>query len=284
MKHVISCYTNCFGPGGVWEAAEQIRQAGVSYLEVALRPHNFGGLVIPEEVVLTERSDHATVSRFRALLERHGVGVSGCNIGGADLRAPEGLAITQDRLRCARKWFDVDVVVSGAGQPADAEETQRVIRHLRQLGDTAAELGVTVAFETHKGPTQNAAAMLRLMEDLDHPALRLNFDTGNIAYYNTGLDPVDELAKVVGWVANVHLKDNRGQFEDWYFPAIGDGGHVDFRRVLTVLDDAVYQGACTIEIEGIGGEPEPGPELRLERIRRSAAHLREAGYFNRFAG
>ena len=33
--------------------------------------------------------------------------------------------------------------------------------HLRQLGDTARELGITVALETHKGPTQNAGRHAR---------------------------------------------------------------------------------------------------------------------------
>ena len=63
--------------------------------------------------------------------------------------------------------------------------------------------------------------MLALMAEVDHPRVRLNFDTGNIAYYNHGADPVAELERVKHLVRNVHLKDNRGGFEDWYFPAVG---------------------------------------------------------------
>jgi inosose dehydratase len=121
--------------------------------------------------------------------------------------------------------------------------------------------------------------MLALMSDLDHPHVRINFDTGNIAYYNEGIDPVGELEAVKGLVRNVHLKDNRGRFEDWYFPALGDGGAVDFRRVLSVLDSAGYGGAYTIELEGIQGEAEPGLDARVERVARSVAHLRGCGYF-----
>jgi inosose dehydratase len=122
--------------------------------------------------------------------------------------------------------------------------------------------------------------MLALMEEVNHPAVRLNFDTGNIAYYNPGFDPCDELEKVKHLVRNVHLKDNRGRFEDWYFPALGDGGAVDFTRVRQILDGVGFQGPYTIEIEGIGGEPEPGLEARQERIARSARHLRQCGYFD----
>jgi inosose dehydratase len=280
MTRLISCFTNCYGPSGVRAAAEHIRDAGINHLELALRGHNFGGLVIPEEAVVTEKADDATAGEFVALLRRLGVGVSGCNVGGGDIRTEEGTALTERRIRFAKRWFDVPVVVSGAGQPTSDDERRTVVSHLRRIGDVAGALGVTVALETHKGPTQNAEAMLAIMAEVDHPHIRLNFDTGNIAYYNRGVDPVDELKRVAHLVRNVHLKDNRGGFEDWYFPAAGDGGAVDFTRVRKILDSAGFAGPYTIEIEGIGGEPEPGLEERQRRIARSVEHLRACGYLD----
>lgn len=279
MNRIVSCFTNCYGPSGVRAAVERIRAAGIEHLELALRGHNFGGLVIPESAVITERADDATAAEFVAHLRRHGVSVSGCNVGGADIRTIEGVELTERRIRFAKRWFDVAVVVSGAGQPADSAERSRVIDHLRRLGDTAGAVGVTVALETHKGPTQNATAMLALLGELDHPHVRLNFDTGNIAYYNPGADPMAELEPVAHLVRNVHLKDNRGGFEDWYFPAVGAGGAVDFKRVREILDRHGFAGPYTIEIEGIGGEPEPGLDVRQERIKQSVDHLRSCGYF-----
>jgi L-ribulose-5-phosphate 3-epimerase len=278
VNRILSCFTNCYGASGVWTAVERIREAGIDHLELALRGHDFGGLVIPESAVVTEKADDRTAQAFCDHLAKHGVKVSGCNVGGADIRTREGLELTQRRIRFAGRWFGVSIVVSGAGQPADPAERRTVIDHLRRIGDTAAELGITVALETHKGPTQNAAAMLALMDELDHPAVRLNFDTGNIGYYNRGVDPADELEKVKHLVRNVHVKDSRGGFEEWYFPAVGDGGAVDFVRVREVLDGVGFRGPYTIEIEGIGGEPEPGLEGRQERVARSVEHLRRCGY------
>ena len=131
-----------------------------------------------------------------------------------------------------------------------------------------------------RGPRKTPQAMLSLMSDVDHPHVGLNFDTGNIAYYNDGADPCDELDKVKHLVRNVHVKDNRGGLEDWYFPALGEGGSVNFARVRTILDAIGFLGPYTIEIEGIGGEPEPGLERRHERVRFSVAHLRTCGYFD----
>ncbi len=279
MIRLISCFSNCYGASGVWTAAEQIRETGIDHLELALRGHNFGGLVIPESAVITETSIDARTQQFRDHLAHYGVKVSGCNVGGADIRTRDGVELTERRIRFAARWFGVTICVSGAGQPADQAERHTIVEHLRRLGDTARECGVTLALETHKGPTQNADAMLSLMSDVDHPNVRLNFDTGNIAYYNHGVDPCDELEKVKHLVRNVHVKDNRGGFEEWYFPAVGDGGKVDFVRIRQILDGVGFAGPYTIEIEGIGGEPEPGFEGRQERIIRSVKHLRACGYF-----
>jgi inosose dehydratase len=278
MARLISCFTNSYGPAGVHAAVERIRQAGIEHLELALRAHNFGGLVIPESAVITEKADDETARGFVAHLRQHDVKVSGCNVGGADLRDPDGVALTQRRIRFAARWFAVKVCVCGAGQPGSPRERETIVSSLRTLGDTARAEGITLALETHKGPTQNAAAMLALMDEVDHPHVRLNFDTGNIAYYNQGVDPCDELERVKHLVRNVHLKDNRGGFEEWYFPALGEGGAVDFTRTREILDSVGFEGPYTIELEGIGGEREPGLDERQERIARSVRHLRECGF------
>jgi L-ribulose-5-phosphate 3-epimerase len=280
MKRIVSCFTNSYGDSGVWTAVERIGETGIDHLELALRGHNFGGLVIPESVVITEKADDRTAQSFCDHLHRHGIKVSGCNVGGADIRTAEGLELTERRIRFAARWFRVKICVSGAGQPNDPAERRTIVTHLRQLGDVAGECGLALALETHKGPTQNAQAMLNLMSDVDHSHVGINFDTGNIAYYNNGADPCDELDKVKLFVRNVHVKDNRGGFEDWYFPALGDGGAVDFARVRAILDGVDFLGPYTIEIEGIGGEPEPGLNGRHDRVRRSVDHLRACGYFD----
>ncbi len=279
MKRVIGCFTNCFGADGVRAAARRLKATGLDYLELALRGHNLGGLVIPESAVVTEKADDAEAQGFVDLLDHTGVRVSGCNVGGANILTPDGLDLTLRRVRFAGRWFRVPVVVSGAGQPSNDAERETMVRSLRTIGDAAGELGMTVALETHKGPTQNAEAMLALMAEVDHPHVRLNFDTGNIAYYNHGLDPADELEKVKHLVRNVHLKDSRGRFEDWYFPALGDGGAVSFTRVRQTLDAVGFAGPYTIEIEGIADEPEPGLDGRADRVARSVKHLAECGYF-----
>jgi L-ribulose-5-phosphate 3-epimerase len=280
MRRIISCYSNCYGPAGVRAAVENLAGIGLGFVELALRGHDFGGLVIPESAVVTERTDERIVAEFQKLLEVRNVKVSGCNVGGADLRTKDGYELTAGRLRFASRVFQAPVAISGAGQPTDSLERAIVVDHLKRLGNLAGSLAIDLSLETHKGPTQNAQAMRELLDEVDHPHVRLNFDTGNIAYYNRGLDPVGELEQVKHLVRSVHLKDNRGGFEDWYFPALGEGGAVNFRRIREILDGVGFNGPYTIELEGIGGEAEPGPAVRHQRVERSIAHLRTVGYFD----
>ena len=277
-RRSLSCYSNAFGPGGVHAAVASLPATGLDRLELALRPHDFGGLVIPESAIVTERADAATATAFVAELARQGLVVASANVGGASLLDEVGVSLTERRIAFARRWFDVDLVVTTAGQPGAGWERSRVVTSLQRLGDFAAGLGVVLAVETHKGPTQNATAMLALMSEVDRPSVGINFDTGNIAYYNEGANPLVELERVKDWVASVHLKDNRGRQGDWYFPALGDGGAVDFRGVREILDTVGFLGPYTIEIEGVGGEPEPGLDVRVDRVRRSVDHLIACGY------
>ena len=279
LNRIVSCFTNCFGEAGVFAAVERLGSTGLDHLELALRGHNLGGLVIPETAVITVDTPRSRIEEFLESLAKHQVKISGCNVGGANILEPAGLELTQRRMHFAKRCFGVDIVVSGAGQPSNDAERLIMIESLRALGNTAAELGLTIALETHKGPTQNAAAMLQLMEEVTHPQVLLNFDTGNIGYYNAKVKPEDELEKVKHLVRNVHLKDSRGGFEDWFFPAVGDGGAVDFQRVREILDGVGFRGPYTIEIEGIKGEPEPGLDGRVDRVFRSAHHLVACGYF-----
>src|SRR5689334_7384064 len=143
MERIVSCFTNSYGPAGVWAAVERIREAGIDHLELALRGHNFGGLVIPESAVITEKATDAEAQAFCEHLAAQGVKVSGCNVGGADIRTRDGVELTERRIQFAARWFGVAVCVSGAGQPADGAERRSIVEHLRRLGDTAGEVGVT---------------------------------------------------------------------------------------------------------------------------------------------
>jgi sugar phosphate isomerase/epimerase len=148
---------------------------------------------------------------------------------------------------------------------------------LRQAGEIARRHGVVIALETHPDLGTNADAHLETMRRVNHPNVRVNFDTGNITYYNEEVDVVAELEKIVDYVGTVELKDHTGKARTWSFPALGRG-KIDFPGVLAVLKQHAYDGPITIEVEGIEGKPWTEAETK-EAIAESVSYLRRLASF-----
>jgi sugar phosphate isomerase/epimerase len=146
---------------------------------------------------------------------------------------------------------------------------------LRTAGDLAARCGVALTLETHPDLITNAQIAAQTMAGVDHPQVRVNFDTANVYFYNHGVNAVEELRLVLPFVASVHLKDTDGGFHSWHFPALGRGV-VDFRGIFDLLDEAGFMGPCTLEIEGIEGEDKT-ERLVCDRIAESVGYLRGLG-------
>jgi sugar phosphate isomerase/epimerase len=207
----------------------------------------------------------------RATLARHGLSATSLQ-GELDL-ARENIAAQMATAIPALEALDTQILflsVRAGDLPLD-----QAYARLRTAGDVAARHGITLVLETHPDLVTNAEVALATMHGVDHPNVRINFDTANVYYYNRDVDAVAELRRIAPYVASVHLKDTDGGYEHWHFPALGEG-IVDFPGIFDVLDASGFDGPCTLEIEGIEGE-EKTPALVCERMARSAAYLRELG-------
>ena len=154
-------------------------------------------------------------------------------------------------------------------------DRQVVYDKLRAMGERAAPYGILIGMETHPDLITNGDVALATMQGVDHPNVRVNFDTGNVYYYNEGCNSVDEIRKIAKYVSSVHLKDTGGGFEAWDFPTLGEGV-VDFAGVFREVNAVGLHGPFTMELEGIRGE-----ELTVEQVHRrieeSIAHLKKLG-------
>ena len=230
MNRVISCLTNSYGRFGAQAAIEMVRDAGIEWIELPIRTTGSDSIFGDEPLL----SDQATTDQLADLAGRladHDVRLSSCNVTSGNPLDPDVLAVTLRKLDIAAD-LGVGLVVGGAGEADSDEDLQSLYGQLRHIGDHAAKLGLTYCFETHPGICQDHGGMIDTMHELEHPSLRINFDTANILYYNQPINGEIALAKVCPWVSHMHLKDSHGEFHDWYFPALGHGGAVDFVRVL----------------------------------------------------
>jgi len=281
MPPIIACHTNSYGHLGGAAAIENIRAARLEYVEFPIRTAGFRSRRNDPPLVTTE-STPGELSAVERLLERSGVSVSSCTCIAGNPADPGNLAVMLRKLDLA-SHFGVKFVVADAGAASSDDERKAIYANLRQIGDHAAKLGLTVCFETHRGLCVNHREMLRTMADLAHPRLRLNFDTANILYYNENIHGEVSLAKCCHLVKHVHLKDTPGKFGEWNFPTLGRGGGVDFLRVYQIMRDCGFQGPYSIEIEGVGDEGDLTLAEYHQRVVESVAYLRSLGYFDGYS-
>ncbi len=148
---------------------------------------------------------------------------------------------------------------------------------LRVAGDAAREVGVTIILETHPDLVTNGEVAAATMRGVDHPNVRINFDTANVHFYNENVTSVGELAKMLPWVEGVHLKESLGKLKDFNFPALGTG-IVDFPAIVRMLNERRFFGPFTMELEGTTGV-EFTREQTLAHVEESVRYLRSTGLF-----
>lgn len=213
------------------------------------------------------------VDAVRRRLADHGLAAS--SLGGrCSIEAADAVEVMKPQLAtCAALGARICFLSVHAGEADRAE----VYGRLHALGAAAAAQNVTVALETHPDLMSSGDVARQTMAAVDHPNVRVNFDTANIYYYNENVTAPTELAKVLDHVGAVHLKDSRGRPHTWDFPALG-AGIVDFPEVFRMLDDHGFDGPCTMELEGSEGITfdEAG---RLQYVADSVAYLRRIGAF-----
>ncbi len=278
MTNVISVLTNSYGRFGAAAAIEMVRDAGIEWIELPIRTVGTES-IFGDEPLITTASSAADLQALARRLDDHGVRLSSCNVTSGNPLDPDVLAVTLAKLDLAAD-LGVQLVVGGAGEAENESDRQTLYKHLRLVGDHAASRDLTYCFETHPGLCQNHGGMYDTMQELEHPHLRLNFDTGNILYYNERIHGEIALAKVCHFVSHLHLKDSQGEYQQWYFPALGHGGAVDFVRVLELMSVCGFCGPYSLEIEGIQGEDPLSLEDHHRRIVESVEHLKICGFFD----
>lgn len=277
MQRVISCLTNSYGRFGPLAAISHLPQVGMSDIELPIKNSGVPSF-FKETPLLTEASSLDEIAFVLRRLNEARVRLSSCNISSGNPLEEAVVERTILKLEIARK-LGVTAVVGGAGEAAEGESRGMLIRNLQRIASEAADRGIVYCCETHPGLCQNAASMLRTIAEVDHPALRINFDTANLFYYNRNVDLAESLRQTREFIAHVHLKDTPGGFEQWSFDRLGNGV-IDFVQVREMLDEVNFCGPYSIEIEGIAGEPEPTLIEYESRMAASVEHLRSCGYFS----
>jgi 3-dehydroshikimate dehydratase len=87
-----------------------------------------------------------------------------------------------------------------------ADERKAWVIRMRELCEVADAHGIFLVVETHPNTLADTpSSTLQLLDEVDHPALRLNFDV--IHVWEAGADPAELFRRVEPFVAHMHLKN-----------------------------------------------------------------------------
>ncbi|CAM4482795.1 3-dehydroshikimate dehydratase [Paenibacillus endophyticus] len=108
-------------------------------------------------------------------------------------------------------WFNVSRIRTFAGERPSGEvgmaEWTQYLDRLRFIGDLCARASKKLLLETHPNTLADRLdSTLRLMEELDHPAIGLNLDVFHL--WESGADPLASMSLLNPWVDYYHLKNS----------------------------------------------------------------------------
>jgi sugar phosphate isomerase/epimerase len=271
---LVAAATTCFLGLDPWVAFECLRSAGIRYVEVpALPPRQ--SVEWRQTTFSPETLGPTGTQRLRERLAQ--MELTPITVGAyASVLESDDLQPLLRRIEFAHQLGAPFVIIDAAGREPDGQDDWRRLANLgRFVGDYAQSHGVQLAFEIHEGMTRSGAVARRLLDTIDHPAVGVNYDTGNAIFYNDDVDPVADLATIIDRVVHVHLKDTSGGRGEWAFGTLGSG-HVDLPGIVRMLKDRGFGGPYSLEIEGYSGE-DATRETRVQRVRESLAYLNTLG-------
>lgn len=152
-----------------------------------------------------------------------------------------------------------------AGDTEKLEERwAKLVESLRYLGDKAAKKGVTLVVENHFNTMAvSAKQSAKLMEDVNHPAVRILYDQANLAFTGNE-DYVQAIQTQQQYVAYMHVKDlvfkegvaftssdvahPKEEERNVYTRIVGEGV-LPWPEILRAVQERGYNGWLSLEYE-----------------------------------
>ena len=266
MNNRLAGHTNSYHTYGLDDALEGIAAAGYRFVELtAVRGWT-------EHVPLD--ADAKTLGNIQRKLNRLNL-VPASLSGHSDLTTKEGL---QDGLLaldlCERMGIALMNTAIG-GHSSHDENEAAFMENIGRLADAAADRDIMLGIEVHGDITSSGKKSIPIIDKIGRANVRVNYDTGNVEFYDGGTKAVDDLPVTVPYLVHFHAKDHIGGARHWNFPAPGEG-QVDWRRVLEILNEGGYAGPISVEVE-FSGEPWPSLQEVNRSMKSAYQHLSSLG-------
>jgi inosose dehydratase len=147
-----------------------------------------------------------------------------------------------------RQAGEQPVVASLVGGKEDEWEDKKELlaERVGALGEYAASRDVILGVEPHCGTALDLPDRVTwLIEQVNHPAVRVNFDISHFDIRGIGIDEC--VPQMAPYSVHTHVKDQRGIYPNHEFLTPGSGPF-DFVHYLTAMHEAGYSGFIGMEV------------------------------------
>ncbi|HET6384457.1 MAG TPA: sugar phosphate isomerase/epimerase [Armatimonadota bacterium] len=233
----LGCNTVVLGTTDFPAALQHVEWAGYKYVELA---------------AIKGMCEHVRIGQdpaeIKDLLAKH------------SLEATAMEAATNDRERLmglfalAREIGVPIVNIGSGGKTGDEESTRNAIQLMREFAKLAGEQGVKLAVKPHVGQAiYNAETGLRLVSEVNDPALGLNFDPSHL--FRANETPEDVAPRWGSRIITSHFRDCPWREGSPGTPdqQIPGRGVVNIPATLAALKKSGYTGPLNLEVIGAGG-------------------------------
>lgn len=193
---------------------------------------------------------------MKDVLDRHGLRASGLSAHCPLMRPEIAVPYIEKAIRFAAVIGAAAVNTDEGVRPEwlDDEQCFQVMRYtLRKVLQIAERYGICVAIEPHQSITTTTEGLLRIVNLVPSPMLKVNYDTGNA--YLGGADPYEGLRAVMDKLVHLHAKDisinqaatDKGKLTGTPVGCACGEGVIEWERVIAILQTGGYDGVLSVE-------------------------------------
>jgi len=233
---------------------ERAAQLGFKYVEPMV--HN-GRELLSEAGYFHSFSLDDDPGEMKEVLDKHGVKASGLSAHCPLMRPEISVPYLQKAIRMAAgvgaPVINTDEGIRPPWLAAD-EEAFTVIKYtLTTVLRTAERYGIAIGIEPHQSISKTTEGLMKIATLVDHPLLRINYDTGNA--HLGGADPYEGLRRAGKRLVHIHAKDisyeqsdaERGKVTGTAVGCACGDGVIDWARVVAVLTEVGFSGVLSVE-------------------------------------
>lgn len=268
MKRIIALNSNTYHGFGLIDAFTGMEQAGFTHVELTATKgwteHVFPDMSFKDLWEIKEEMKRRGILPFALS-------------GHTNLMDPDRIKDFIMNMRLA-SFFGCTYILSSIGEAHLKDEREAsdevVAEQVKELLPFLREYNLILCLENH-GRHGTGRQLRKIVELVGSDRVRINYDTANAVFYGN-VDVIEDLMSCMDYIGYMHLKDKKGEYNEWNFPAIGKGD-LNLLEVIEKLNEAGNHCPLSIEIEFTKSGPRDLLEVH-EAVQDSHDYLTAHGF------